>query len=148
MYLLALMGFKGITGKGGMFSPYQYGGYSYYSGRYYSSKGYGCSSKRKVKRIYKDKATTPREKGKKNPKNRESSCLYLAWNPGVWLIIGIISVIIEIFDPAFFFLALGVGAIATSLLSLTPFIRNSLFGQLLIFAVLSFAASPADEETG
>ncbi|HPV14162.1 MAG TPA: NfeD family protein [Candidatus Cloacimonadota bacterium] len=58
----------------------------------------------------------------------------------VWLIIGIISVIIEIFDPAFFFLALGVGAIATSLLSLTPFIRNSLFGQLLIFAVLSFAA--------
>lgn len=56
----------------------------------------------------------------------------------LWLIIGIISVIIEIFDPAFFFLALGVGAIATSLLSLTPFIRNSLFGQLLIFAVLSF----------
>ena len=56
----------------------------------------------------------------------------------LWLIVGIISVIIEIFDPAFFFLALGVGAIATSLLSITPFIRNSLFGQLLIFAVLSF----------
>ncbi|HPV14163.1 MAG TPA: hypothetical protein PL126_00770 [Candidatus Cloacimonadota bacterium] len=66
MYLLALMGFKGITGKGGMFSPYQYGGYSSYSGRYYSSKGYGRSSKRKVKRIYKDKATTPRE-GEEKP---------------------------------------------------------------------------------
>ena len=56
----------------------------------------------------------------------------------IWLIIGIIAVIIEIFDPAFFFLALGVGAIATSLLSLTPLIRDSLFGQLIIFAVLSF----------
>ncbi|MGI6198057.1 MAG: NfeD family protein [Candidatus Cloacimonadaceae bacterium] len=55
-----------------------------------------------------------------------------------WLIIGIISVIIEIFDPAFFFLALGVGAIVTSLLCIAPFIRNSLFWQLLIFAVLSF----------
>lgn len=57
----------------------------------------------------------------------------------IWLIIGIIAVIIEIFDPAFFFLALGVGAIVTSLLSLTPLIRDSLFGQLIIFAVLSFA---------
>jgi membrane protein implicated in regulation of membrane protease activity len=56
----------------------------------------------------------------------------------IWLIIGIIAVIIEIFDPAFFFLALGVGAIVTSLLSLTPLIRDSLFGQLIIFAVLSF----------
>lgn len=56
----------------------------------------------------------------------------------LWLIIGIVCVIIEIFDPAFFFLALGVGAIVTSLLSLTPFIRDNLFWQLLIFAVLSF----------
>lgn len=66
MYLLALMGFKGITGKGGMFSPYQYGGYSSYSGRYYSNRGYGRSSKRRVKRIYKDKVTTPRE-GEEKP---------------------------------------------------------------------------------
>jgi len=66
MYLLALMGFKGITGKGGMFSPYQYGGYSSYQGRYYSSRGYGRSSKRRVKRVYKDKVTTPRE-GEEKP---------------------------------------------------------------------------------
>lgn len=56
----------------------------------------------------------------------------------IWLIIGIVCVIIEIFDPAFFFLALGVGAIVTSLLSLTPLVRDSLIGQLLFFAVLSF----------
>ena len=55
-----------------------------------------------------------------------------------WLIIGIICVVIEIFDPAFFFLALGVGAIVTSLLSITPFIRDSLIWQLIIFALLSF----------
>lgn len=58
----------------------------------------------------------------------------------IWLIIGIVCVIIEIFDPAFFFLALGVGALATSLLSLLPFIRSSLVWQILIFAIFSIIA--------
>jgi membrane protein implicated in regulation of membrane protease activity len=49
-------------------------------------------------------------------------------------------VIIEIFDPAFFFIALGIGAIATGLLSLIPFIGNSIVLQIVLFAVISFIA--------
>ena len=37
----------------------------------------------------------------------------------VWIILGIVFVIIEIFDPAFFFVALGIGAIATGPVSYT-----------------------------
>ncbi len=55
----------------------------------------------------------------------------------VWIILGIIFVIIEIFDPAFFFIALGIGAIATGLLSL---IELSIPLQIIIFAVTSFVA--------
>ena len=64
MYLLSLMGVKGL-GMGGVGSSYQYGGYSRYGGyanRYYSRYGYH-GGKRKVKRIYKDKAGTPHEPG-------------------------------------------------------------------------------------
>ncbi len=50
MYLLALMGVKGL-GSGGLLSPYGYGNYGSYRGRYYYSSG----RKRKVKRVYKDK---------------------------------------------------------------------------------------------
>lgn len=56
----------------------------------------------------------------------------------IWLILGIIFVIIEIFDPAFFFLALGVGAIVTALTSLLPFVKASIVWQLLFFAIFSF----------
>ena len=56
----------------------------------------------------------------------------------IWLILGIIFVIIEIFDPAFFFLALGIGAILTAVMSLLPFVEDSIIWQLLSFAVFSF----------
>ena len=59
----------------------------------------------------------------------------LAWQ--IWLIIGIICVIIEIFDPMFFFLSLGIGGILTGALSL---IIKSTALQILIFAIISFLA--------
>jgi len=58
-----------------------------------------------------------------------------AWH--VWMAIGIICIVIEIFDPFFFFLSLGIAAIVTSLLS---FVIKSTPLQILIFAVLSFLA--------
>lgn len=58
----------------------------------------------------------------------------------VWIILGIVFVIIEIFDPAFFFIALGVGAIATGLLSLLHLVEASIPLQIIIFAALSFIA--------
>lgn len=58
-----------------------------------------------------------------------------AWQ--IWMIIGIICVVIEIFDPAFFFLSLGVAAIITGLLS---FVVKATALQIIIFAILSFLA--------
>ena len=58
-----------------------------------------------------------------------------AWQ--IWMIIGIICIVIEIFDPAFFFLSLGSAAIVTGLLS---FVIPSTALQIIIFAVLSFLA--------
>jgi len=60
----------------------------------------------------------------------------LPWQ--IWMILGIVFIIIEIFDPAFFFISLGIGAIITSLLSMIPFLGNSVPLQIFIFAVLSF----------
>ena len=60
----------------------------------------------------------------------------LPWQ--IWMILGIGFIIIEIFDPAFFFISLGIGAIITSLLSMIPILGNSVPLQILIFAVLSF----------
>ncbi|HNX36831.1 MAG TPA: hypothetical protein PL124_01345 [Candidatus Cloacimonadota bacterium] len=57
-FLLALMGVKGF-GLGGALSNYSYKSYSNYTGRY-GYGGYG-SKNRKVKRIYKDKRSTPEE---------------------------------------------------------------------------------------
>lgn len=57
MYFLAALGVKGI-GAGGLGGSYHYGGYGGYYNRYYNRYGYG-HGKRKVKRIYKDKRTTP-----------------------------------------------------------------------------------------
>ena len=58
----------------------------------------------------------------------------------VWIVLGIFFVIIEIFDPAFFFIALGIGAIVTGLLSLIPFVEGSIPLQIIIFAIFSFIA--------
>ena len=60
----------------------------------------------------------------------------LPWQ--IWMILGIVFIIIEIFDPSFFFISLGIGAIITSLLSMIPFLGNSVPLQIFIFAVLSF----------
>lgn len=61
-----------------------------------------------------------------------------AWH--IWLVLGILCVIIEIFDPAFFFLSLGIGAILTALLSLAPLVGQNVIIQVLIFAIISFIA--------
>ncbi|HNT51793.1 MAG TPA: NfeD family protein [Candidatus Syntrophosphaera sp.] len=58
----------------------------------------------------------------------------------VWIFLGILFVIIEILDPAFFFIALAIGAIITGLLSLFPFVDGSIALQIIIFALLSFVA--------
>jgi membrane protein implicated in regulation of membrane protease activity len=58
-----------------------------------------------------------------------------AWQ--IWMVIGIICIIIEIFDPAFFFISLGAAAIITGLLS---FVIKAPALQIIIFAVLSFIA--------
>ncbi len=62
----------------------------------------------------------------------------LPWH--IWMIIGIGFIIIEIFDPAFFFISLGIGAIITALISIVPVIGDSVPLQIFIFAVLSFIA--------
>ncbi len=70
MYLLALMGVKGFNASN-MGGTYQYGGYGNYSNRYSSRYGYG-GSKRKVKRIYKDKHGSGRD-GAEEPKPEETN---------------------------------------------------------------------------
>ena len=70
MYLLALMGVKGFNASN-MGGSYQYGGYGNYSNRYSSRYGYG-GSKRKVKRIYKDKRGSSHESGEE-PKPEETN---------------------------------------------------------------------------
>ena len=70
MYLMALMGVKGFS-AGGLGGSYQYGGYGSYTNRYSSRYGYG-GSKRKVKRIYKDRRTSNPDSAEK-PKPEETS---------------------------------------------------------------------------
>ncbi|GAB1468929.1 NfeD family protein [Candidatus Cloacimonadota bacterium] len=60
----------------------------------------------------------------------------LAWH--IWMMLGIGFIIIEIFDPAFFFISLGIGAIVTGLFSMLPFLSNSVPLQILIFTIFSF----------
>ncbi len=62
----------------------------------------------------------------------------LAWH--IWMILGIILIIIEIFDPAFFFVSLGIGAIVTGLFALLPFVQSSILLQIMLFAIFSFIA--------
>ncbi len=62
MYFLSALGIRGLT-AGGLGSSYNYGGYGSYSNyaRYGSRYGYGGGSKRKIKRIYKDKNASTNE---------------------------------------------------------------------------------------
>ncbi len=53
----------------------------------------------------------------------------------VWIAIGVICIIIEIFTPGFLFMSIGAGAIVTGLLS--KIVTNIPF-QILIFAVVTF----------
>ncbi len=53
----------------------------------------------------------------------------------VWIVIGVICAIIEIFTPGFLFLSIGVGAIITGILS--KIITNVPL-QILIFAIITF----------
>jgi membrane protein implicated in regulation of membrane protease activity len=60
-----------------------------------------------------------------------------AWQ--IWMLIGILCVVIEIFDPAFFFLSLGIAAILTGLMSW--FIQSTPVAlQIVIFVIFSFIA--------
>ncbi|MBM4403879.1 MAG: NfeD family protein [Candidatus Cloacimonetes bacterium] len=61
-----------------------------------------------------------------------------AWH--IWIMIGIVCVIIEIFDPIFIFLSLGIGAIATGLISLSPLFGANVYIQILTFCIISFIA--------
>lgn len=53
----------------------------------------------------------------------------------IWVAIGIICIIIEIFTPGFLFLSFGVGAILTGLAAL---IIPSIVFQILTFAIITF----------
>ncbi len=53
----------------------------------------------------------------------------------IWVALGIICVIIEIFTPGFLFLSFGIGAILTGLIAL---IIPSITFQILAFAVITF----------
>lgn len=60
----------------------------------------------------------------------------LPWH--VWMMIGIGCIIIEIFDPAFFFVSLGIGAIVTGICSMLPLVGDSIPLQIMLFAIFSF----------
>ncbi len=55
----------------------------------------------------------------------------------VWIAIGILCIIIEIFTPGFFFFSFGMGAIITGLIA--SFTENLVI-QLLIFAIFTFVS--------
>lgn len=54
----------------------------------------------------------------------------------VWIAIGVICMIIEIFTPGFLFMSFGAGAIITGLFSLIPFVKLPF--QILVFAIVTF----------
>jgi len=54
----------------------------------------------------------------------------------VWVAIGVICMIIEIFTSGFLFMSFGIGAIITGLFSLIPFIKLPF--QILVFAIVTF----------
>lgn len=52
----------------------------------------------------------------------------------IWIAIGVICMIIEIFTPGFLFLSFGLGAIITGLITLT---HIPLWAQLVVFIIIS-----------
>ena len=60
-------------------------------------------------------------------------------NTEIWVIIGVLMMIIEIFAVSFFFLFFGVGALVTALFSWIG-ITDSLTIQLVIFSIVSAAS--------
>lgn len=53
----------------------------------------------------------------------------------IWIAIGVVCMIIEIFTPGFFFMSIGIGAILTGLISL---ILTGAVWQILTFALVTF----------
>lgn len=53
----------------------------------------------------------------------------------IWVALGVICIIIEIFTPGFLFMSFGIGAIFTGLFSL---VIENLAWQILIFAIITF----------
>ncbi|HNW23839.1 MAG TPA: hypothetical protein PKI37_00120 [Candidatus Cloacimonas sp.] len=71
MYFLSALGVKSSGGGGGgLGGSYNYSGYGRYYSRYYNRYG-NSHGKRKVKRIYKDKKTTPESEDENNIKLEE-----------------------------------------------------------------------------
>jgi hypothetical protein len=71
MYFLSALGVKSSGGGGGgLGGSYNYSGYGRYYSRYYNRYNYG-HGKRKIKRIYKDKKTTPVSEEENNEKTEE-----------------------------------------------------------------------------
>lgn len=71
MYFLSALGVKSSGGGGGgLGGSYNYSGYGRYYSRYYNRYG-NSHGKRKVKRIYKDKKTTPEPEDENNIKLEE-----------------------------------------------------------------------------
>lgn len=58
----------------------------------------------------------------------------------IWILIGILFIIVEIFDPAFFFISLGIGALLTGLILISGFAVDAVWLQIIIFAIISFIA--------
>ncbi len=67
MFFLSALGIRGLS-AGGLGGSYNYGGYGSYSNYAKSSSryGYGGNSKRKIKRIYKDKGASTNEEEENN----------------------------------------------------------------------------------
>lgn len=60
-------------------------------------------------------------------------------NTEIWVIIGVLMMIVEIFATSFFFLFIGIGALVTALLSWMG-ITDNLVAQLIVFSVVSAAS--------
>lgn len=58
-------------------------------------------------------------------------------SPQIWILIGIVLIIAELFTPGFFLSSLGIGAIAAGLVS---FLSESTIVQLLVFALVTAAS--------
>lgn len=60
-------------------------------------------------------------------------------NTEIWVIIGVVMMIVEIFAVSFFFLFIGVGALVTALLTWLG-ITDGLIAQLIVFSAVSAAS--------